>query len=155
MPILSSRGSVVVTVGLLSLTLLGAGCGNARPMIDTETNTVTLSGGNGNGLSAGENAKIPDTFPPFFPRYPNAKTSLVFSENNGKSNSLVQETNDSYTQAQTQVEAHFQSQGFTKKDTFPAENLVILSFEKGTIHCQVNIAQQDALTQIQTTCIEK
>lgn len=155
MPILSLRGSTLVVAGLLSLALLGAGCGSTRPLIDVETNTVNLSGSNGNGLSMGENAQIPETFPPFFPRYPNGATSLVYSDNNGKTNSLAQTTNDSYTQAQTFVDAHFQSQGFTKKDTFPAPNLVIMSFEKGVVHCQVNIAQQDTLTQIQTTCVEQ
>lgn len=153
MPILSSRAAFAASA-LLSLSLLGVGCGGRSPMIDTDTNTLNIQGESGT-MSAGEGAKIPANFPSYFPQYPNGKTTLAFTENNGKTGSLVQQTNDSYTQAQTHIETAMQSQGFTKENTLSSPNLVILSFTKGTTRCQVNIAQQDTLTQIQTTCVEQ
>ncbi len=155
MPILSSRGSWLVASGLLTLTLVGAGCGASERIIDTDTNTINLQNENGNGFSAGDNAQIPSTFPNYFPRYPNGTTRLAYSENQGKSSTLVQLTNDSFADARAFVEQSMQSQGFTKENTLESPDLVILGFTKVTTRCQVNIAHQAPTTQIQTTCVEQ
>jgi hypothetical protein len=155
MPILNSHVSSLLVAPVIALTVLGAGCGSSSRLIDIDTNTLTIPGDNGGSFSLGEGAKIPENFPSHFPKYPNGKTTLAFSENDGKSGSLVQQTNDSYTEAQTQIENAMQSQGFTKENVLSSPNLVILSFTKGTTRCQVNIVQQDTLTQIQTTCVEQ
>lgn len=155
MPIFSSRGSWLLASALLSITFLGAGCGSTSQMIDTDTQTLNVEGTDGNAVSAGEGAKIPDNFPAFFPRYPNGKTTLAFTENNGTSGSLVQETSDPYTQAQAWVETAMQSQGFTKENALTSPDVVILTFTKGTTRCQINVVQQTGTTRIQTTCAEQ
>ncbi len=155
MPILNSRVSSLLVTPLIALTVLGAGCGSSSRMIDTDTNTLNIQGNDGDSFSAGEGAKIPENFPSYYPKYPNGKTMLAFTESDGKSGSLAQHTNDSYVQAQAHIESAMQSQGFTKENALSSPNLVILIFTKGTTRCQVNIAQQDTLTQIQTTCVEQ
>lgn len=124
-------------------------------MIDTETNTINLQGESGNGFSAGENAQIPSTFPSFVPRYPNGTTRLAFSENGGKTSTLVQLTNDSFADARRFIEQSMQSQSFSKENALESPDLIILTFTKANIRCQVNVAHQAPTTQIQTTCVEQ
>ncbi len=102
----------------------------------------------------GKNAQIPSDFPIFFPLYPGAKTILAFTENGGKTGSLVQQTSDPHTQVQTWIEQTMQSQGFTKENTLTSPYLIILAFVKENIRCQVNIGQQGTQAQIQTACVE-
>ncbi len=134
--------------------LLGAGCGNGTSF-DSETDTINLDGQNGSGLSAGAGASIPANFPADFPRYPGAKTILAYTENDGKSGSLMQETSDTLAQAQTKIEELMQNQGFTKDNVLPSPSLVGLLFHKGTVKYQINIAQQAETTQIQSVRAEE
>jgi hypothetical protein len=156
MPILNSRTSLLAAGALLSLTLLGAGCGGStNRTIDPETNTINLQGEGGSNLSAGEGAQIPTNFPASYPRYPGAKTILAYTEANGTSGTLVQETSAPLAQVQASVETSMQAQGFTKDNTLTSPDVVILSFSKGTTRCQVNVAAQNGTTHIQSTCAER
>ena len=120
--------SKLFAAGLFSvLALLGAGCGNGNTTVDTQTNTVNTTDGNGNALSAGDGAQIPANFPGDFPRYDGAKTTLAYTESNGQSGSLVQETTDSVESVQARVEASMQAQGFEKTNTLTSPGMVILS----------------------------
>lgn len=154
MPILNSY-SPLVAAAVLSLTLLGAGCGSTSRTIDTDTGTINVQGQDGTSLSGGEGAQIPANFPAAYPRYPGAKTTLAFTENNGSSGSLVQETTDPFAQVQTWLETNMQSQGFAKDNALTSPDIVILTFSKGTTRCQINVAAQSEKTQIQSTCAER
>ncbi len=148
--------SRLALVGLVVLPLVGAGCGSSGVSVDTNTNTINSNDRNGNSFSAGDGATIPANFPSDFPKYAGATTKLAYTENNGKSGSLVQETSDSIEQVQASVEAQMQANGFLKNDLFGATpTLSVLSFSKGTIRYQVNIARQNTITQIQSVRVEQ
>lgn len=154
MPILNPRRSWLIAAPLLALTLLGAGCGGPATTINTETNTIN-SRNAGDSFSGGEGAQIPANFPSDFPEYPGGKTLLAYTENAGKSGSLVQETTASMTQVQTRIEQEMQSQGFTRDNIINDPNIVILTFSKGTVRYQINVVKDGEKTRIQSVRAEQ
>lgn len=155
MPILNSRVSLLLVAPLVTLTFLGAGCGAPSTAIDTETNTITTQNDNGSSFSAGEGAQIPANFPSDFPEYPGGKTILAYIENGGASGSLVQEVSDSLSEVQTKIEQEMQTQGFTKDNVLTDPNVVILTFNKGSIRYQINIVRDAGKTRIQSVRVEQ
>ncbi|MBP9762814.1 hypothetical protein KBD34_04325 [Patescibacteria group bacterium] len=147
--------SHIARFGALALLfpLLGAGCGGGDGM---NANSDVSMGNNSGTIQPSdmEGTKIPADFPSDFPRYPDAKTILAYTENGGKSGSLMQETKETLAQAQSRIESMMQGQGFTKDNVASSPDLVILSFSKGSVRYQVNIAQQAGTTQIQSTRVE-
>ncbi len=133
-----------------SITLLGIGCGTSDLAVDTDTNTLRGSDAQGNTFVAGEGATIPANFPSDFPRYPNAKTTLAYTESNGQTGSLAQETPDPLEQVQPRIEQLMESQGYTKTNTLASPGIVILAYKKGTFVFQINISQQEGKTMIQS-----
>lgn len=144
------RSTTLLIAPILALATLGAGCGGNRTTVDPFTNTVTTQDRAGNTLTAGENAAIPAHFPSDFPQYPGAKTIFAYTVAQDQSGSLMQETQDSLEQAQANIERMMQAQGYEKVTTAASPDLVILSFKKGTVRFQVNIAHQQTGTQIQS-----
>ena len=126
-----------------------------RPMIDTDTNTLNIGGKDGGAFSAGENVQIPSNFPADFPRYPGAKVTLAYIENQGKASTLMQETSDALEQAQAKVKEQLEGQGFTQDNVMSSADIVILSFSKGTVKYQANITRQDGKTMVQPVRVEQ
>jgi hypothetical protein len=146
--------SHIARLGALALLfpLLGAGCSGSTT---TDANGgINLGGINVASPSDSQGTRIPDNFPADAPRYPDSRTVMTYTENNGKTASLVQETSETLAQAQARIESLMQGQGFTKDNVAPSAELVIMSFSKGTVRYQINIAKQANGTQIQSTRVE-
>ncbi len=147
MPVLFSRLSLVSGVALAGLTLAGAGCStNADAPLSNRHDA------RGQVVSSGIDLQvIPPNFPSDAPKYANGKTTVAFVDPDGKSASLVQETGDSVAQVQASIENSLSAQGFTKQaGGVISADVVILSFSKGSVRYQVNIAHQNDKTQIQS-----
>lgn len=152
---LNSRATWLLLTPLIVLTFLGAGCGGPSTTVDTETNTINVQNEGGNSFSGGEGAQIPANFPDDFPEYPGGKTLLAYTENGGKSGSLVQETAESMAQVQAKIEQDMQAQGFTKENIVVDPSIVILTFSKGTVRYQINIVKDGEKTRIQSVRAEQ
>ncbi|MBP7005644.1 hypothetical protein KBB27_00780 [Patescibacteria group bacterium] len=146
----TSRVTAALIVPAFSLIVLGAGCGGSGTTVNPLTNTITSEDQAGNTLVAGDNATIPANFPSDFPQYPGAKTIFAYTVAQDQSGSLMQETQDTLEQTQTNIERLMQTQGYEKVTTSASPDIVILSFKKDTVRFQVNIARQASGTQIQS-----
>lgn len=146
----SSRSSFAPVGVLFTCTvLLGAGCASSS-RLNGERLIVDSEEANRTALLSGDGIEVPSDFPQDLPLYPGAKTTMTYMDDARANGSLVQETPAPLNEVRAQVTQLFQDKGFTKEYEQPAEDVVILSFAKGSVRYQINIVRQNNLTTIQS-----
>ena len=89
-PSFHSLSKLAFSFGLLAV--LGLGCGNSGIQVRDEGKTFDIQGSQNEGIRAGENIAIPDTFPTDLPRYPEAVNKFALKD--GETYTINQETSD-------------------------------------------------------------